>query len=65
MRVHCHTNIDKHSKECWPQSMATRPLKGDYVSSVGGKKLKIVAITHMQGGKHREHEPYLDIELHN
>jgi len=60
--VFCHTNIDKHRSEKWPNTMCCRPVVGDYVKCIGFISLKICTITHCHGGGDG---PYLDIELTN
>jgi len=55
IHVVCRTNLDEYRKEKWPEVLYCRPMIGEKVIAVSGKRLKIVGITHGID--------YLEIEL--
>lgn len=68
----CHTNLDDYQRYEWPKELACRPIVGDCIQTLDGKKaLKIVRITHsIKKLTYLAHGaggivPVLLLELHN
>jgi hypothetical protein len=64
--IYCFTNIDDYQRKSWPESLACRPLVGDWMQSTDGLTLKVGRITHAirRVDAICVAEPYLRIELH-
>ena len=69
----CHTNINQHKLEEWPETLCCRPVVGDCIRSRSGILLKVCRITHAIGyvppgipissAEAEEKVPFLRIEL--
>jgi len=42
MEIHCHTNLDLHFSEQWPEELPCRPMVGDIIVSSTGLELRVV-----------------------
>jgi hypothetical protein len=63
MKIQCHTNLDLHFNEQWPEKMPCRPINGDIITSSTGLELEVVRVA-FSGGL-TEHQPlYCKVELH-
>jgi hypothetical protein len=62
IEVECFTNLDGFDHEQWPRYLVCRPLKGDWIESIQGKRLYVYAVTHMPPGRGFL-EGYLKVEL--
>ena len=58
--VRCHTNLDLHPCEVWPDHLICRPDVGDIIRSSTGLELKVVRIEHCFSVD----ADWLDVELH-
>ena len=44
MKIHCHTNLDLHPCETWPDELPCRPMVGDYMTSSTGLELTVCSV---------------------
>jgi len=44
MKIHCHTNLDLHFNEQWPDELPCRPMKDDIITSSTGLELRVVRV---------------------
>jgi len=44
MKIRCHTNLDLHHCERFPEELPCRPMKGDIITSSTGLELAVVGI---------------------
>lgn len=44
MKINCHTNLDLHFTEQWPDELPCRPMNGDYITSSTGLELQVVRV---------------------
>jgi len=66
----CYTNLDGFRNAKWPEVFVEVPRIGELVEAEGGKRLKVVGITHkvrkVESAIEQmkiEYEPYVEIEL--
>lgn len=44
MEIRCHTNLDLHCSEKWPEELPARPMLGDLICSSTGLELSVVRV---------------------
>jgi len=67
MKIHCHTNLDLHHCERWPEELPCRPVKGDIITSSTGLELEVCRITfkeHKNNYGTHEKSVTIAVELH-